>query len=84
MPIAEYWVLTNMESDGRREPFTWNGAAAGAQINDPKTGEAFKRCHLCVVEAESAEEAIHGVRQALPGNVQGKSYGILKSSLTAI
>lgn len=82
--VEEYYVFTNIESDVKQNAKAWNGAAANCQINDQKTSEPYKRCHLTVVEAESAEEAIHGVRQLAPGNVQGKSYGILKATLTAI
>lgn len=83
MAIEEYWVLLGVEKGPNIAPTSWVGAAASAQVNDNKTGDAIKHTTVVVVEAESATEAIKGARQLFPCHNQGKAYGILKATLTA-
>lgn len=78
MAIAEYAVIANVHSKGQNINRTWNGAAAGAQINDTN----YKKAQYIIVEAESAAEAIRGVKQLYPTVVTGTTFAVLKSSLT--
>jgi hypothetical protein len=83
MAIEEYYVLLGPSEEVAHIPSTtWNGAAAGAEIYEPKENKAIKNAKIVVVQAESAAEAIRGAKQVLPDLVSGGSYGILKSSLT--
>jgi hypothetical protein len=83
MPVEEYYVITNISSEGRDTSFKWNGAAAGSSISNTKTGAPFKEARLVTVQAETAAEAIAGVKQVFPGSITGTSFAILKSSLTS-
>jgi hypothetical protein len=79
MALEEYVVVTEIASyDGRFIERTWNGAAAGANINDIN----HKTAKLIIVTAESAAEAILGVKQLYPTTVNDKCKAILLSSMT--
>lgn len=84
MAIEEYVVL--VEDQEMSSPFkagtTWNGAAAGASISEPAAMKPIKTAKIVRVQAESAAEAIRGVKQTFPTLITGTTYGILKSSLT--
>ena len=85
MAIEEYYVVaTEQEVVAHAQKLTWNGAVTNAEIAQPSSGKPVKSGHVFHVQAESAEEAIHGVRQVFPGFVSGKCFGILKSSTTEI
>jgi hypothetical protein len=79
MAIAEYAVIAQPQSrGGRYQARTWNGAAAGAQILDIN----FKDAKYLIVEAESAAEAIVGVKQLYPTIITDTTKAVLLSSMT--
>jgi hypothetical protein len=84
MAIEEYVVL--VEDQELDSPFksgtTWNGAAAGAMISEPGAMKPLKTSRTVRVQAESAAEAIRGVKQTFPTMITGTTYAVLKSSLT--
>jgi hypothetical protein len=79
MPVEEYAVIAEpLSRGGRNEARSWNGAAAGAQIKDINV----KTAKLLLVEAESAAEAIKGVKELYPTFITDTTKAILLSSMT--
>lgn len=78
MAIEEYVTVYNLQSSGGRNiPRTWNGAKAGAQVNDNN----LRVARYAIVEAESAAEAANGIKQLYGGNVTGKVTVVKKSAV---
>jgi hypothetical protein len=77
---VEEFVVVCPESGGRagETQRKWSGAAAGSFINDSniKTGA------VVIVNAESAAEALAGIKQLYPGFYGAKALTVLKASMT--
>jgi hypothetical protein len=76
MAISEYCVVCPQSSGKRMSGLrTWNGAAAGAGIDDLNIKEA----KYLIVSAESNAEAVKGVQQLYGTMVAEKAFVIKKS-----
>jgi hypothetical protein len=85
MAVEEYLVIAESQDEGPVLPkLTWNGAAANCEISEPVKGKPVKKATIVRVQAESATEALNGVKQCFPTLINGTTYGILKSSLTSV
>lgn len=80
MAVEKYIVSWGAQASGsgRKRIVTWNGAAAGSQLDESFT----KTAHVATIEAESAAEAIHAVRQLFPGQQNTTAFAVLESSVT--
>lgn len=77
MALASYYIILDQESlGGKMLPATpWNGAAAGSEVT------ALKSARLLTVTAESAAEAIRGVKSQYGGWVKGPVLGVATASV---
>jgi hypothetical protein len=79
MAIEKYVVIAGLQSAGGRFiERSWNGAAAGASVNDIDKKDA----KAIYVNAESAAEAIRGARQLYPTVITDTVKAVLVSSMT--
>lgn len=77
MALATYYVILDQESIGHVAPVPkWSGAAAGSEIT------ALKSARFITVTAESAAEAIRGVKAQYPGWVKSTVLGVAASEVT--
>jgi len=84
MAVTEYMVIAEEQTAGSQyAPTAWSGAAAGCEIAEPSTNKPIKKATTVRVQAESAEEAIRGVKELMPTLISGTTYAKKLSELTS-